>query len=69
LPGYAVTDNFARRSHAAVFILKDVNKPIDLLALKSYNAAGVTPCGEEPPARSGEQRLALARRSGIGFAW
>jgi len=42
LPGFEVTDKTATRSHAALFISKDVNKLINLSVLKSHNAAGVT---------------------------
>jgi uncharacterized protein (DUF362 family) len=42
LPGYDAEDAVARRSHAALFISKDVTKLINLPVLKSHNAAGVT---------------------------
>jgi len=42
LPGYDVSDKLASRSHAALFISRDVNKLINLPVLKSHNAAGVT---------------------------
>jgi uncharacterized protein (DUF362 family) len=42
LPGYDVSDKVASRSHAALFISRDVNKLINLPVLKSHNAAGVT---------------------------
>jgi hypothetical protein len=42
LPGYDVSDKTACRSHAALFISRDVNKLINLPVLKSHNAAGVT---------------------------
>jgi hypothetical protein len=42
LPGFDPTDKTACRSHAALFISKDVNKLINLPVLKSHNAAGVT---------------------------
>ena len=42
LPGYDVSHKAASRSHAALFISRDVNKLINLPVLKSHNAAGVT---------------------------
>ena len=41
LPGYE-NDPAARRSHAALFISRDITKLINLPVLKSHNAAGVT---------------------------
>jgi len=42
LPGYDVSNPAASRSHAALFISKQVTKLINLPVLKSHNAAGVT---------------------------
>lgn len=42
LPGYDESDHAANRSHASLFISKDVTKLINLPVLKSHNAAGVT---------------------------
>ncbi|MCS7026779.1 MAG: DUF362 domain-containing protein [Bryobacteraceae bacterium] len=41
LPGYA-NDERARRSHAALFITKEVDKLINLCVLKDHQSAGVT---------------------------
>jgi len=42
LPGYDVKDKRACRSHAALFISREVTKLINLPVLKSHNGAGVT---------------------------
>jgi uncharacterized protein (DUF362 family) len=42
LPGYDATNVTARRSYAARFITRDVNKLINLCILKDHGAAGVT---------------------------
>lgn len=42
LPGQDVKDERARRSHAALFITKEVNKLINLPVLKDHQSAGVT---------------------------
>jgi uncharacterized protein (DUF362 family) len=42
LPGYDVSNIVARRSHAAKFITKEVNKLINLPVLKDHQSAGVT---------------------------
>jgi uncharacterized protein (DUF362 family) len=42
LPGYDVSNLAARRSYAARFITRDVNKLINLCLLKDHGAAGVT---------------------------
>ncbi len=42
LPGYDAKDERARRSYAAKFITKEVNKLINLPVLKDHQSAGVT---------------------------
>lgn len=42
LPGYDVNNLTARRSHAARFITREVNKLINLCVLKDHQSAGVT---------------------------
>ena len=42
LPGHDVTEVNARRSHAALFITREVNKLINLAVLKHHQSAGVT---------------------------
>jgi len=42
LPGYAVDDVRARRSYAARFITREINKMINLPVLKDHQSAGVT---------------------------
>ncbi len=42
LPGYDAKDEKARRSYAAKFITKDINKLINLPVLKDHQSAGVT---------------------------
>jgi hypothetical protein len=42
VPGYDASNLTARRSYAARFITKDVNKLINLCVLKDHGAAGVT---------------------------
>lgn len=42
LPGYDVSNLTARRSYAALFITKQVNKLINLPVLKDHQSAGVT---------------------------
>lgn len=42
LPGYDINDVRARRSYAANFITKEVNKLINLPVLKDHQSAGVT---------------------------
>jgi uncharacterized protein (DUF362 family) len=42
LPGYDASDERARRSYAALFITKEVNKLINLPVLKDHQSAGVT---------------------------
>ena len=42
LPGYDLKDESARRSYAARFITKEVNKLINLPVLKHHQSAGVT---------------------------
>ncbi len=44
LPGYSLDDPAARRSYAAQFITKQVNKLINLPVLKDHQSAGVTLC-------------------------
>jgi hypothetical protein len=44
LPGYSVDNFTARRSYAAKFITKQVNKLINLPVLKDHQSAGVTMC-------------------------
>ncbi len=44
LPGYSLDDPAARRSYAALFITKQVNKLINLPVLKDHQSAGVTLC-------------------------
>jgi hypothetical protein len=42
LPGYDVNNATARRSHAALFITREVNKLINLPVLKDHQSAGIT---------------------------
>src|SRR5256714_11225214 len=42
LPGFSVDDDKARRSYAARFITKEVNKLVNLPVLKDHQSAGVT---------------------------
>ena len=42
LPGYDIKNEAARRSYAAKFITKEVNKLINLPVLKHHQSAGVT---------------------------
>ena len=42
LPGYDVTNLTARRSYAAKFITREVNKLINLCVLKDHQSAGIT---------------------------
>lgn len=42
LPGYDISNERARRSYAARFITRDVNKLINLCLLKDHQSAGVT---------------------------
>jgi uncharacterized protein (DUF362 family) len=42
LPGHDISELNARRSHAAKFITKEVNKLINLCVLKDHQSAGVT---------------------------
>jgi uncharacterized protein (DUF362 family) len=42
LPGYSVDDPKARRSYAALFIAREVNKLINLPVLKDHQSAGIT---------------------------
>jgi len=42
LPGYSVENATARRSHAARFISREVNKVVNLPVLKDHQSAGVT---------------------------
>jgi len=42
LPGYAFDDVRARRSYAALFITREINKLINLPVLKDHQSAGVT---------------------------
>jgi Domain of unknown function (DUF362) len=42
LPGYSIDNATARRSYAALFITREVNKLINLPALKDHQSAGVT---------------------------
>jgi len=42
LPGYAVEDVRARRSYAARFVTREINKLINLPVLKDHQSAGVT---------------------------
>ena len=42
LPGFSVDNPTARRSYAAQFITKQVNKLINLPVLKDHQSAGVT---------------------------
>lgn len=42
LPGYELNNLTARRSYAAKFITKDVNKVINLAVLKDHQSAGIT---------------------------
>src|SRR5204863_8782508 len=42
LPGFSVDDEKARRSYAARFITKEVNKLVNLPVLKDHQSAGVT---------------------------
>ncbi len=44
LPGQSIDDPTARRSYAARFITREVNKLINLPALKDHQSAGVTLC-------------------------
>jgi hypothetical protein len=44
LPGYSVDNATARRSYAAQFITKQVNKVVNLPVLKDHQSAGVTGC-------------------------
>ncbi len=44
LPGYSVNDARARRSYAARFITREVNKLINVPVLKDHQSAGVTLC-------------------------
>jgi hypothetical protein len=44
LPGYSVDNPTARRSYAAQFITRQVNKLINLPVLKDHQSAGVTLC-------------------------
>jgi uncharacterized protein (DUF362 family) len=44
LPGFSVDNATARRSYAAQFITKQVNKLINLPVLKDHQSAGVTMC-------------------------
>ena len=44
LPGFSVDNPTARRSYAAQFITKQVNKLINLPVLKDHQSAGVTMC-------------------------
>ncbi|HUZ45528.1 MAG TPA: DUF362 domain-containing protein [Terriglobia bacterium] len=44
LPGYSVNDVRARRSYAARFITREVNKLINVPVLKDHQSAGVTLC-------------------------
>jgi len=44
LPGYSVDNLAARRSYAAQFITKQVNKLINLPVLKDHQSAGITMC-------------------------
>ena len=42
LPSYDINNVIARRSHAAMFITKEVNKLVNLAVLKDHQSAGVT---------------------------
>jgi len=44
MPGYSVDNLTARRSYAAQFITKQVNKLINLPVLKDHQSAGITMC-------------------------
>ena len=44
LPGYDVNNLTARRSYAAKFVTREVNKLINLAVLKDHQSAGVTLC-------------------------
>ncbi len=44
LPGFNVDDTTARRSYAAQFITKQVNKVVNLPVLKDHQSAGLTMC-------------------------
>jgi hypothetical protein len=44
LPGFSVDDTAARRSYAAQFITKQVNKVVNLPVLKDHQSAGLTMC-------------------------
>ena len=44
LPGYSVDNVTARRSYAAQFITKQVNKVVNLPVLKDHQSAGITIC-------------------------
>lgn len=44
LPGFSVDDATARRSYAAQFITRQVNKLVNLPVLKDHQSAGVTMC-------------------------
>jgi uncharacterized protein (DUF362 family) len=44
LPGFSVDNLTARRSYAAQFITKQVNKLINLPVLKDHQSAGITMC-------------------------
>lgn len=41
-PGFDLTNDRARRSHAALFISRDVNKLVNLCLLKHHQSAGIT---------------------------
>ena len=56
LPGFSVDNLTARRSYAAQFITKQVNKLINLPVLKDHQSAGITHVPQEPFPRPGEQR-------------
>jgi hypothetical protein len=42
LPGYGIDDSTARRSYAARFVTREVNKLVNLPVLKDHQSAGVT---------------------------
>jgi hypothetical protein len=44
LPGFSIDNERARRSYAAQFITKQVNKVVNLPVLKEHQSAGITMC-------------------------